>query len=517
MTEIRTLLSFLGTTDYQPTCYVWEGYGEHTSAHVTEALCALWKPHKVILLATHQAKDKHGDMLQNSLVRAECEPIWRMLPAGRGFEEQWQQFELLCRTFSESLQEDSAAQIVLDITHGFRSQPFMSGAALSVVQAALRQSRDIRIVYGEYQREAARNPIWDLSLFLELAEWAQALRLFLVTGVAAPIVDLTAAVQRRTSLEVHARGGRDFPKFNMLKKAITEFADDLSTVRVAAIITGYSQDPRGKHQVRGSARRLLDAIEQCRQEVNVRLPPLALILGELEIELQPLVAGHLAAPEGQQAIVALANYYLKLERYPEAAVVIREAAVNRHARDASAIEVNSVDYSDELRRKAEYSFSERDEHLGEIAGIRNDIEHGGFRRQPASGKSLKQRVSDLVQRQSGVLCEQKHPHLPSEKEHPTTYFISRHPGAIAWAAEEGIIVDRQLDHLDINLIRTGDTVIGSLPVNLAAEVCAKNAHYLHLSLELPKELRGKELTVVQMRACNARLEEFTVRPTVVVR
>jgi CRISPR-associated protein Csx16 len=32
----------------------------------------------------------------------------------------------------------------------------------------------------------------------------------------------------------------------------------------------------------------------------------------------------------------------------------------------------------------------------------------------------------------------------------TTYFITRHPGAIAWAQQQGITVDRQLGHLDIN-------------------------------------------------------------------
>ena len=93
----------------------------------------------------------------------------------------------------------------------------------------------------------------------------------------------------------------------------------------------------------------------------------------------------------------------------------------------------------------------------------------------------------------------------------TIYFVSRHPGATAWAQEEGIAVDQQLDHMDINLIRTGDTVIGSLPVNLAAEVCARGARYLHMSINLPARLRGVELSVDQMRECSARLEEFSIK------
>lgn len=92
----------------------------------------------------------------------------------------------------------------------------------------------------------------------------------------------------------------------------------------------------------------------------------------------------------------------------------------------------------------------------------------------------------------------------------TTYFVSRHPGALAWAAEEGIQVDQLITHLDTEIIQPGDQVIGSLPVNLAAEVCQRGGRYLNLSLALTPELRGHELTVEQMRACGARLEEYQI-------
>lgn len=92
----------------------------------------------------------------------------------------------------------------------------------------------------------------------------------------------------------------------------------------------------------------------------------------------------------------------------------------------------------------------------------------------------------------------------------TTYFVSRHPGARDWAAEAGIAVDLVVVHLDPVDVAPGDNVIGSLPVNLAADVCARGARYLHLSLELPAELRGRELTAEQMRELGARIEEFRV-------
>jgi CRISPR-associated protein Csx16 len=91
----------------------------------------------------------------------------------------------------------------------------------------------------------------------------------------------------------------------------------------------------------------------------------------------------------------------------------------------------------------------------------------------------------------------------------TTYFVSRHAGAIEWANQEGFRVDKQLNHFDPQLIKTGDTVFGTLPINLVAELNQRGAHYFHLLLDLPPEARGKELTADDMRRYGAHLLEYS--------
>jgi CRISPR-associated protein Csx16 len=91
----------------------------------------------------------------------------------------------------------------------------------------------------------------------------------------------------------------------------------------------------------------------------------------------------------------------------------------------------------------------------------------------------------------------------------TTYFISRHAGAIAWAESQGFHIDQQLAHFDVKLVKADDVILGTLPVNLIAEVNERGARYFHLTLELPAELRGQELTPEIMRQYGARLEEYT--------
>jgi CRISPR-associated protein Csx16 len=95
----------------------------------------------------------------------------------------------------------------------------------------------------------------------------------------------------------------------------------------------------------------------------------------------------------------------------------------------------------------------------------------------------------------------------------TTLFITRHPGAIEWAARRGLHIDRQIAHLDPATIQPGDVVIGILPVNLAAEVCARGGQFFNLSLDLPPDARGRELTADELERYGARLEKYSVEKT----
>jgi CRISPR-associated protein Csx16 len=92
----------------------------------------------------------------------------------------------------------------------------------------------------------------------------------------------------------------------------------------------------------------------------------------------------------------------------------------------------------------------------------------------------------------------------------TTYFVSRHPGALEWMRKNRIPFDDHVAHLDIERIHPDDTVIGSLPVNLAAEVCARGARYRHLALKLAAADRGRELSAKELEDHEVCLEPYLV-------
>ena len=94
----------------------------------------------------------------------------------------------------------------------------------------------------------------------------------------------------------------------------------------------------------------------------------------------------------------------------------------------------------------------------------------------------------------------------------TTWFVSRHPGAVQWAKRHGLAVDRWEAHIDAAEVHAGDTVVGSLPVHLAAAISLRGAHYVHLSLNMPAQMRGEELSADDLDRFGARLERYAVTP-----
>lgn len=92
----------------------------------------------------------------------------------------------------------------------------------------------------------------------------------------------------------------------------------------------------------------------------------------------------------------------------------------------------------------------------------------------------------------------------------TTWFVSRHPGALQWMRQHGHAFDRHVSHLDATQVVPGDTVLGTLPVQLAAQVCARGTAYWHLTFPMPQEARGGELGAGELSKLGAALQRFVV-------
>lgn len=84
--------------------------------------------------------------------------------------------------------------------------------------------------------------------------------------------------------------------------------------------------------------------------------------------------------------------------------------------------------------------------------------------------------------------------------------VTRHNGLLQFLSEEGHTWAQVATHIADPSQLDGLHVLGVLPVNLAAR-CAS---FTELVLELPAEMRGRELTAEETRQFSRGLRTFTV-------
>lgn len=498
------LVTFLGTGRYQRTRYTLSDGRSVASDYVAHAITHLLDPDEVVVLATARAREQHGEGLVQALAGERAGVRFVDIPSGRTPAELWQQFDALRGALGEE------GDLALDITHGFRSQPFLAAGTLSYLRmTGALEGRSVSVLYGRYlPDEPEESPIWDLTPFVELMDWAHGASVFVETGHAAPLVEVAQRTEQALRRQIAAAGGREFPRVNALVNALDDFAADLATVRVAALVTGYAQDDRKKAAAKGSAARLLRALKEFGAEVEVALPALAPLLERTRRAAEGIAAATLTGDEGLRALAALARRYLEFARYPEAATVLREAQVSRYATGPEAAEVNSADYDPGARARAEDAWGRADrDGQRAVAAVRNDLQHGGFNRQPLAARELVDRLGALVGEFPSAAATEPPPGGAGDGRR---WFVSRHPGAREWAERQGLPVDRVVSHVDPDQVGWGDTVIGTLPVQLAAAVCERGARYLHLAMDLPEEARGRELSADDMERYGAVLRHFRV-------
>ncbi len=489
------LISFLGTGDYQPTTYVWQDAKSLETPYVALALAKFLDAREVIVLATDKAQAKHGESLRRGFAEAGlASPSFAAIADGRTNRELWDNFSSL-----EGLLSASAQEVVLDITHGFRSQPFFAGAVVSYVRAVAKTAPKIRVVYGAFEaRESNRTPIWELTAFVDLLDWTQAIRAFLYSGQGEWLAAKAKALGKTLARAWAVTRQGPPPKVKKFASALETFSQALKTVRVGELLLARDKHP-------SAARWLVSALAEAKADLLAYSPPLAPILDALEQKLTALLLDqeHLAGAEGQRAMAALARLYLELGRYAEAGIILREGWVNLYAAPEATCPGESFD--EEARRRAERALGQAGHGERELMGLRNDIEHGGFRKRPLPADTICEQLKRFTDE-----FERAQPLTPPTPSRPHVWFVSRHLGAVDWAKRRGIAVDRLVEHLDIEQVQPGDVVIGTLPIHLAAQVCARGARFFNLSLEVPPEARGREFSADELEVFGARLEEYRV-------
>ncbi|AST00695.1 CRISPR-associated protein [Geobacillus thermocatenulatus] len=208
----RVLLSFLGLSDYEYCYYTYGGVTSSYTRFIQTAVYELFRgdePMDVVVFATKEARDRNGqdrkkgdkllEGIDTAFRRIAPEANVKIVEIESGQDEQsnWRLFD---RIMGEIEEGDT---IYFDITHSFRSIPFVALIALNY--ARLVKQADIgAIVYGWFEvlgrpvdveqmpAEQRVAPIVDLTSMARLLDWTNGVDQFLRTGDASIIQTLTA-------------------------------------------------------------------------------------------------------------------------------------------------------------------------------------------------------------------------------------------------------------------------------------------------------------------------------------
>lgn len=378
------LISFLGTGKYDETTYSFEGSTCRTR-YVAHALAEFNRANEIRLIATAEAWNQHGNALAQVL-SGSGHPVPEQVPVPTGGEphQLWRMFGTIVEVI-----DASDSPVLLDITHGFRMQPFFAAACIQYIQSVLSTPPKIRVVYGEY-RQGDTSPIWELTPFLEVLSWSRNLMMFLRTGQADQIVADTDSLGRALNKQRADDGVKSgFSQLPKLAGAIKSFSDDFTTIRTGSLLIG-------KEKEQPSAQRLYDAIEQTKNEVIQHLPALALVLDQVQEMVKPLLTGgaRLSSKPGQQALIALAKLYQKMGRYSEAISVLREGWITLGApHDADH---PGSGFHRKSRESQEQSWQTATPQFQTVSEVRNDIQHAGFNQQPHDRSWFKEQLEKLL-------------------------------------------------------------------------------------------------------------------------
>lgn len=187
--------TFLGRGKLHLSNYTFDNQPPCETQFFAEAIVEFFSPKSLYIFATESAarepvseenKCERLSYLKELLHRrTEVKPI--IIKEGSDETELWDIFGDVVDNINDN------DTVLFDITHGFRSLPFLTFLALAYVSTVKSGVTIERVIYGAYEaveRDNPNKPVFDLTPFVSLLNWMNAVNVFQNYGDARPIADL---------------------------------------------------------------------------------------------------------------------------------------------------------------------------------------------------------------------------------------------------------------------------------------------------------------------------------------
>lgn len=224
----KKLLTFLGMGEYDKVTYV---FGEEKmkvkAAQIASALTVVYtekwtSEDSIIVFTTPEAKALRWPALENELLALKkikdykWDLKFRMIPNVRNDEDIREVFRIIVEAL------DNRDEVIFDITHSFRSIPFISLVAINYAKL-IKKVNILRIIYGVYVENQQEANILNLSPLNELLELTFSVHSFIKHGDAGGLRDIVT------------KSGKDDSYYGKsiadVFDAVADFSSDISVCR----------------------------------------------------------------------------------------------------------------------------------------------------------------------------------------------------------------------------------------------------------------------------------------------
>lgn len=186
--------TFLGRGPLYNSNYIFHNQ-EYETHFFAEAIVQFFSPESLYIFATDSAarepvsKENKDQRLVHitELLGEQTEIIPITIEEGRDETELWNIFDSVVDNINDN------DTVLFDITHGFRSLPFLTFLALAYVSNVKSDVTIEKVIYGAYEavdRDNPNKPVFDLTPFVSLLNWMNAVNVFQNYGDARPIAEL---------------------------------------------------------------------------------------------------------------------------------------------------------------------------------------------------------------------------------------------------------------------------------------------------------------------------------------
>lgn len=358
---------------YEKVRYFWDERPEVETALIQEVWNAWFPNAQMLILATEEArKERKGDL--------ERHPHWIVedIPDGKNEAEFWQIYQKVVAKL------DQGDEVILDITHGFRSLPVLTLLAASF----LRSAKGVTIKHVLYGANEAKiedkTPVFDLSPFLTMLDWASATNRFLETGDARKLRPL-----------VETKGSKPFNvHLNSAVKELDSLSQALATNRAL----------RSGELAKSAQEKLLKAQQE---DWEPRHEPLKLLLPRLADSLTLLSRDKEGSEEEQlKQSFGQVRWLLQNQQFEKALGLAREWMVSfaQLKRQESWHPIQNMKRKEEedwLNACAKGGLTPDDwrafiDVWKDLGNLRNDLMHFGFREAARSEESIPKEVGEKI-------------------------------------------------------------------------------------------------------------------------